>query len=497
MEIELKFQLSAKAVPALAKMLKDKGGKLSSMHAHYYDSAAHDLFNAGIALRLRKEGGAWVQTLKVSDQSGALVRQEHSVPVKHERGADPALDIERHRRADGWLVLDRVMRTGHQPTLRRVFSTHVKRTTAQARTRHGTIEYALDRGEITASHHQPDGSSNEVTLTQSICELEIELVSGSPMAIIDAAITLLKRYALWLDSRSKSVRGDTLSRGLQIVEARKANAITFAPDISQAALVRIVIAECIQQVLSNASQVASVDAHEPEHIHQLRVGLRRLRTALRLFGLPDHAASQAWEIHAQTLAGAVGHTRDLDMMKAMLLPALQLPHAPQIDLEASYKAQSPTEILRDRDTQIWLLELVAWQLSTPADTENTPCDAILPRIKKWHTRCVHGAAQFETFSIEQRHQLRKQMKRLRYGLEFVEPLCKPSTFRAHTKVLSKAQAALGDYNDLHTALAYFYLIVPQQPEAWYAVGWLGGQIATAERRCVKVLRKFSQVRFPL
>jgi inorganic triphosphatase YgiF len=496
MEIELKFQISASAVPALVTMLKDKGAQLTPLQANYYDSAAHDLFKAGITIRLRKEGKAWVQTLKVGDQAGAVVRQEHNVPVKAVKGSAPALDIERHRQADGWSALERVMHAGHQPTVHPVFSTHVKRMTAKIRTRRGQIEYALDQGELTALPDLTGGRSGAVTLSQPICELEIELVSGSPMAVIEAAMILLKHHALWLDIRSKSARGDALSQGLQIVQARKANEITFTSDISQDALTRIVIEECIQQVLSNASQIASADAYDPEHIHQLRVGLRRLRTALRLFGLADQAVSEAWENHAQALAAAVGHARDLDMIAATILPALQVPHAPRIEVGATYTAQSPTEIMRHKDTQIWFVELVAWQLSRPVLTEHTPCAAILPKIKKWHARCVHGAARFDTFSIEQRHRLRKQMKRLRYGLEFVEPLCKPSTFRAHAKALSKAQEALGDYNDLHTALAYFRLITPQQPEAWFAVGWLSGQIAKYERRCSKVLKKFSQVTFP-
>lgn len=496
MEIELKFQMAVSEVPAMVQLLKNKDARLSSMCAHYYDSEAHDLFKAGIAARLRKEGRVWVQTLKVGNLSGALARQEHSVPLKIKGVSAPTLDIERHRHADGWSELLRVMQAGHQPILRHTFSTDVKRMTAQSRTRYGKVEYALDRGEITASLIQSGGAPKTVTLTQPVCELEIELVSGSPRAIVEAAIVLLKRHAVWLDIRSKSVRGDALSQGLQRVQARKASVITFTPDISQAALTRMVISECILHVLFNVSQIASAEGHEPEHIHQLRIGLRRLRTALRLFGRDDQAELQAWGQRSQALAVAVGHTRDRDMIAATFLPALQLPDAPLMELIEVQNFQSPAEIIRDKDIQAWLLDMVAWQLCAAPSTDDASCAVILPIINKWHARCVKGAMQFDTFSIEQRHRLRKQMKRLRYGLEFVEPLCKPTKFRAHAKVMSKAQEALGGYNDLHTALVYFRSIVSQKPEAWFAVGWLSGQIAESEYRCTKVLKKYAQFALP-
>src|SRR3546814_11182447 len=81
-----------------------------------------------------------------------------------------------------------------------------------------------------------------------------------------------------------------------------------------------VAAECLDQVARNAAVLAEVDtqgvypAGQPEHVHQLRVGMRRLRSAWRLFDgwiTPPPAAVQEG---VRTHFAAFGLSRDQDVL---------------------------------------------------------------------------------------------------------------------------------------------------------------------------------------
>lgn len=60
----------------------------------------------------------------------------------------------------------------------------------------------------------------------------------------------------------------------------KAEPLAIDRDADGPTLMRAVLRNALQQVLANASEVAE-GSESPDVIHQARVGLRRLRTALR------------------------------------------------------------------------------------------------------------------------------------------------------------------------------------------------------------------------
>lgn len=111
-------------------------------------------------------------------------------------------------------------------------------------------------------------------------------------------------------------------------------------------------------------------------------------------------------------------------------------------------------------------------------------------------KCAKRAKNFASLTVEERHELRKKMKRLRYSLEFIEGECKSSKFRQFSKVLARAQNELGTYNDLQVALENYRSIVTHDPAAWFAVGWLIAQLSDCEVRCTKVLSDFTEADVP-
>ena len=94
-EIELKFQVPAESRAAVAAAVAGRAGagQVQRLQAAYHDTAERALANAGVALRLRREGPRWVQTLKAIG-GDAMTRLEHNVePVSYTHLTLPTSDL--------------------------------------------------------------------------------------------------------------------------------------------------------------------------------------------------------------------------------------------------------------------------------------------------------------------------------------------------------------------------------------------------------------------
>lgn len=281
-EIELKFQVPPAARDAVAKAMASGRSERTRLQAVYFDTPDRRLAAAGAAVRLRLEGSRWVQTAKAGDPHG-MQRHEHNAPVEGAAdGPPPALDLARHH---GTPVGDLLARALSGAALEPLFRTDVQRTHREVRAGKGTLELALDIGEITGGgRHWP------------LHELEIELVDGDPLAVLDAASCWVGRHGLWLDVRSKAERGDRVSRGVDTGEPVSASPWPANPSLREAA--RLGLAH----LLPNASEVAS-GTFTPGHLAQVNDALRRLASALPSFA----AADPAW---AAALARTLAATSD-------------------------------------------------------------------------------------------------------------------------------------------------------------------------------------------
>ncbi|OYU73268.1 MAG: inorganic triphosphatase, partial [Burkholderiales bacterium PBB5] len=227
------------------------------------------------ALRLRLEGQTWVQTLKAEGNS-PLQRHEHEVVLP--AGAEPLLDLARHDGSAAGAALRRVLAGAADATLVERYATEVQRTRRLLRSGGATIELALDEGGITAGRRRLPMS-----------ELELELLAGPAQALLAVAGRWAQRFGLLLDVRSKSERGQTLANAAAddphpgLCAPVKARPLRLPADVGLAQALAAMLANPLQQVLANASSLCDGPA-APEHLHQLRVGLRRLRTVLRLYG---------------------------------------------------------------------------------------------------------------------------------------------------------------------------------------------------------------------
>jgi triphosphatase len=499
-EIELKFQVSPAqrgAVDAAVVGRTGRTGRTAAMRtrtrlqAAYHDTPERTLAQAGLALRMRREGRRWVQTLKGATDDG-MTRLEHNVP-RGSTAAMPPIDVALHAGTPAGAALQACLANTPAPALTEVYRTDVLRRTRALRTPHGRVELALDTGRINA------GERHAVVL-----ELEIELLTGSPRAVLDTARAWLPRFGLWLDVRSKAERGDLLARGLTIAPARPAADVKLAPQMTAAMARQTVLRSCADQILANASQVASGE-HASEHVHQLRVGLRRLRSALQLF---EPAAGDAELTEAAAvLFRRLGAARDLVVIDAEFGAELRAAmHSAGVTPEPIAAVDSgepsPTEVLRAIESQMLLLGLLA-ATQTSAIDEAGAADAAEPaaplheqlakRLSRWHRQLIGDAKRFTELDDASRHQLRKRAKRLRYASEFCGALFEPRALRRYLKRLRALQERLGALSDVLMAMQSFAQQRERDPAALFALGWLAARREVLIAAAAPELKAFAKV----
>ncbi len=490
-EIELKFQVPpARRAQVDAAVAGRAPQRRVRLQAVYVDTPDRLLAQAGLALRVRREGRDWVQTLKGATDD-AMRRAEHNVPLARASEA-PLADPARHR---GTAVGDRLLRLlAAQPgaMLGPLYGTDILRRTRLHRAPAGSVELAFDEGRIASGDAQ-----------LAVCELEIELVSGSPLAVIATARRWVARHGVWLDTRSKAERGDMLARGEAVAPARLAAAVDLHGAASLHAAWLRVLRNCTEQINVNASQVAS-GTHGDEHVHQLRIGLRRLRSAVRLFefgAVPGPGADIAES--ASQLFRRLGVLRDqaaiASAFAADLTAAL---HSAGVrgDMPAAAvddHAPSATDVLRGAAAQTLLLDLLAAAHAEPpaGDAANGDLKALLARrLRRWHRQAARDAQGYAELDDAQRHRLRKRVKRLRYAVEFAGSLFPRAAVRRYLRALRALQDRLGEINDTVVGMAAFKAAHDHDPRAWFAVGWLAARHERLVTDAKPDLRRFAKVR---
>ncbi|WP_119287959.1 CYTH and CHAD domain-containing protein [Azohydromonas sediminis] len=489
-EVELKLQVPPAQRDAVRRAVATASARTTRLQARYFDTPDRRLAAAGIALRLRREDSHWVQTLKARGD-GVMARPEHNAVLPRTRG-EPVLDVARH---DGTPAGDALRATGVDATaLQPLFATDVRRT--HRRVRHGgaVVELAYDDGVLVAGERR-----------EPVAELELELVSGAPAALFALAARWIERHGLWLDVRTKAECGDLLARDERASPAVHATAPALRTGATPAEALRAMVRSCLDQILPNASVVAA-GRHDAEHVHQLRVGLRRLRTALREFGDAAAEVDPAWEPALAAVFARLGAARDRDALAATLLPALAAAGAPVVALAPVADAEDPGQALREPAWNLLLLALIgfahgdepaaapgaepSWALP-PADDADALRRWMRQRLKRAHRRAVADAAAFATLPEDAQHRVRKRVKRLRYAVEFVAALYSAKAVARYLKRLRPAQEALGEYNDVLVAEAAFRELVASDPRAWFALGWLAARRAQCLAKCTRALQRLA------
>ena len=467
-ETELKFQVPPARRAALLKAMSTATAVTIRLQAMYADTADRRLAAAGLALRLRKEGRHWVQTLKGRGE-GPLQRLEHEVRLPASVGR-PALDAFRHAGTPAGDRLLALLADGAD--LIPLYGTDIRRLRRQVRFEGAVVELAYDRGHIFADQRR-----------LAVDELELELVRGPSSALVALARRWAQRHELWWDVRSKAERGHRLALAVDQVPAVKAPAFTLPAGTTPGQAFALWLQQALMQALPNASEIAD-GSSGPEHLHQLRVALRRLRATLRVFApwANDPVEAAALELAWREPFALLGVVRDQDVMAQSLLPALAAAGAPTLAPMAVPAPMAPAQVVcapEFADLMLRTLTLIVTPPGLDAPLSPQPLQdlkaAVQEQLNPLGRQVRKGAARFAQASPSEQHRLRKRIKRLRYVLEGAQSLFKRRATQSCLRGLRQALQALGELHDQQVAQALYRDRAAQDPQAWFAVGYLAGR----------------------
>lgn len=485
-EVELKLSLPASAQraflrhPLLRKAQRLGAKKLANV---YFDTADLALHRKGIALRTRRQGRDWLQTVKCAGVAagGLAARPEWEQPYAgrfdfgHVDDAQVRALLERHRL---------------QSHLTPAFETTFTRNTWRLAPARGTVVLLmLDRGRIVAGNAEA-----------ALSEIEIELERGSPAALFDVAKALAADLPLHPALLSKAERGYRLRLGTPLTPVKAASSpLRSGQDPLQA--FRALAGACLAQFQMNAQ---GADAEDPEYIHQMRVALRRLRSALRTFRpLLPGGFEAAIVPPLRALARALGEARDWDVLAGEIVgPACGAfrEDARLAALEAAVgrarqQARDTAGRVLDAPAHaVFELDLAARLLALANDRADTDLAAFASRrLGRLHRKALALADDATDLDPARLHALRIGVKRLRYAIEFFAPLYRAHDAHGALASLAALQDTLGALNDLARAGALLEQCVDDDSTLREAVslvgGWHGARYAVLRRLTLQGIRR--------
>ena len=495
-EFEFKFEIPPAHLKGVAVAMFAVKATRQRLRASYFDTADGALAARGIVVRLRKEGRRWVQTAK-GPTANLLERLEHNAALPPQgAGVVPVLDLSRHYGTPVGKVIDKALgRQAHDnyPGLELQYGTDIQRITRRVAVGGSVVEIALDQGRVFSDGH-----------SQPICELEVERKEGRSFEAVALARQWCAAHGLWMSTTSKSMKGQRLRSGLPFGDPTSAMpqkfSANYSPHASGEEMATAVVAACLQQILPNMSELADC-SKQPNHIHQLRVGIRKLRTALRELGGLTDAFDPAWEAVLVRVFRALGAHRDHTQLAFVQQPKMRAAGGPVMRFnDASSLILDLGEMVRAPDFQDVLLGLMCFVHRDIPKTLDKPADlkkVISRRLAKLHSHTLRDGKKFLVLDEAHQHDVRKRLKRLRYLMEFAAPLFaarKPGHMAALLDAVKPVQDALGLYNDELMALRAWRVLAVDDPKAWFGVGWLSARRQPNAKRCLKEIKALARIK---
>lgn len=256
--------------------------------------------------------------------------------------------------------------------------------------------------------------------------------------------------------------------GLAPSGAKAAFVAPLEPDMTTRSAMTRIFTACTEHWTAN--EAAAMDGGDPEGVHQLRVGLRRFRSALTLFAPllpPEHLASIKED--ARWAVQELNAARDWDVLLADMVPAVaaargEAMFAPLRDAAEVQRARGYDGVgamLRSERYGEFMARLGVW-LTEQAPPDGLGDDALRrldapvavyakTLLAKRHKTALKRGKRFDTQTSEQRHRVRIALKKLRYATEFFQSLFPGKRTRAYLARLKRLQDDLGHLNDVAVA----------------------------------------------
>ncbi len=279
---------------------------------------------------------------------------------------------------------------------------------------------------------------------------------------------------------------------------------------------RVILIDCLQQIQGNALSV--VQSSDPEGLHQIRVGLRRLRTALRLFA-PWVSCPEPLRQELGWLNSELGAARDADVLAdGTLVKVIEAcPHRADLvalrevaSTIAMHMRQQPADAVSSERYARLMLTLgewcqhAGWQASLDKKGIKAlaqPLRRHTPRIlMRRHEDLIKHGTKLAGATPQQLHQLRIAAKKARYATVFFQSMLATKRADLYLKRLGALQDALGWLNDAASADRLLGEIETNQPDmahsASFARGYLCAVIEQDRAGLAGLWRRFSAVELP-
>ena len=500
-ERELKLLVAESDLPkarlALIAMAGRPRPSRAKLTTTYFDTPRDALRERELMLRVRRQGHRFIQTVKARDLTGGdvLERGEWEDRVK---GAVPDLDAPH----SGGHVRAAVASDELVP----LFTTVVERTAFTLRPRQDTeIEVAIDRGAIEV----PDGGS------EPIHEIELELKRGDMVVLWDVALRLREIVPCRIGTRSKGERGYALARGERdeppVLQRHK---VALDRNMLLDAALQAAGRRFIAVILRNE---AAARQGVPEGVHQMRVAIRRLRavlSAMRRMLPQEHYRWANGEL--KWLGQALGAARNWDVFAENLVGPLEnaLANEPELETLARaaerHRAKAYEEvraaIASARYTES-IMRLARWfeargwrdqPVSEDSARLVAPLRKIAPDLlQRLHRKARRRARGFAHLPPPDRHKLRIALKKLRYAIEFLEPIYGRRAVARYMRRLKPLQDGLGRESDVRAAHALASALAGDggrvERAGGVVLGWYSRALADSERETRKHVRRFRRV----
>jgi CHAD domain-containing protein len=415
------------------------GPEEQTLEAVYYDTEDLRLAQAGVTLRRRRGGddAGWHLKLPVSEDSRDEVRV--SGPRAARRRTPPAELVELTRALTRRVALGPV---------------------AELVTRRRRWRLADDDGQVlveVVDDHVSAHTLGASTSGMSWREVEVELGGhGDPDLLDRVEQRLLEAGIRRSDARSKLARllGDRLPEPVSVPRVGR-----------KATLGEVVLAYLREQAEAIRWGDPSVRQDAPDAVHQMRVALRRMRSALQAYGrVVDRSASRELTTELRWLAGVLGDARDLEVLNERFTSAVEalpdeLAVGPVQARLTRYFARRETDARTtviaalDSDRYLELLAAVDRLLADPPLTRRAggkarrELPALIGRTYRRVDRHVRDADRLSGVERDiEWHEARKASKRLRYATEAAAPVL-GAPAQQLVKRVKKVQELLGDHQD--------------------------------------------------
>ncbi|MDN5002273.1 CHAD domain-containing protein [Bradyrhizobium sp. GCM10027634] len=502
-EIELKLIVPSDRLadfnnaPIIAANARNKGTR-KHLKAVYYDTPKRALQRSGLSFRVRQSGARFTQTVKAESANDPLRRGEWEASVPSFT-PDVALALP--------FIPEKLRHDFERHPLEAVFTTDIRRHLRVVDLPPGAVEIAFDQGQLI---------SGERSLPVS--EIELELKSGSASIIWELALRLAEHGPVKPSIRTKSARGfdlaaDTLPR------APKPPKLRLDPSISLDEAFSEILRSCLLHLLQ--SLPAAEDGRDPEGMHQLRVALRRLRSALDLMGsVVSLNKLDLMRAEAKWLAGHLSGARDWDVFRQETLRTVAegCPSVAGFDalgeLADQRRAACYDEArlaLADRRCQYFVIGLGGWIEARGWRGEVAPeglSQLAEPAIKfarnilsAQYAKVLKRGRKFKSLPTEERHRVRLAAKKLRYVADFLLPLCgHGKSAKRFSRRLADLQQELGIYNDMATTTSLLADVGAETNGSGMAAaaiaGWQAHAMVGIEARLLKAWSEFTGAKVP-